>query len=344
MSSAKAARSACTWAPGTWRRISATSSSSVARALAGAHQVRHAADGGAGLQVAQRVADQRHVREVDAVALADQLEQPGQRLAAAAAVARPVRAEEDRVDAAAVAGERLVHLGVDRVERRHVEQAARQARLVRRHDRVPAGVVEPRDRLERAGDRHPLVGRLDVVVAILVDRAVAIEDDELQRRCALSVAQLRQVGDAVHRAVQPGQQREPIGAQRRILGVDHHVVEEGVDRPRAARPALQRRGVVAARRSAPGASGATSCSAPCSAISSRSFSSDASTARRLRAFGLLQDVADALVGRGERGRFVEALERAHRLEALRHLLQRRALADHRVDACGRRRSRRSWFA
>ena len=85
-------------------------------------------------------------------------------------------------------GERAVHLGVDGVQRRHVEQAARQARLVGRDHRVPAGVVETRDRLERARDRHPFVGRLDVVVAVLVDRAVAVEDDRascaLRRRAA----------------------------------------------------------------------------------------------------------------------------------------------------------------
>ena len=44
------------------------------------------------------------------------------------------------------------------------------------------GVVEPRDRLEAAGDRPPLVRRLDELVAVVIDDAVAVEDDELDRR------------------------------------------------------------------------------------------------------------------------------------------------------------------
>ena len=61
-SSAKAARSACTCVPRHLRAAAAASCGVVEpRRLAGAHQVRLAAGGGAGLQVAQRVADHRHV-------------------------------------------------------------------------------------------------------------------------------------------------------------------------------------------------------------------------------------------------------------------------------------------
>src|SRR5881397_2955697 len=81
-----------------------------------------------------------------------------------------MRAEEDRVDAPALLGQQLVQLGMHRIERPHVEQAAAEPRLIARHHHVIAGMVQPRDRLQRAGQRHPFVGRLDVVVAI--------EDDE----------------------------------------------------------------------------------------------------------------------------------------------------------------------
>ena len=77
--------------------------------------------------------------------------------------------------------ERLVHLLVDRVQHRHVEQAAADARLVGRDDDAIAGVVEARDRLEAARARAPLVRRLDELVAVVVDDAVAVEDDELGR-------------------------------------------------------------------------------------------------------------------------------------------------------------------
>ena len=109
-SSAKAARSACTCVPGTCASHCASSASLSERGLAGAHQMRLAAGRGAGLQVAQRVADQRHFVQVDAVALADLLHQPRQRLAAVAVVLGRVRAEEHRVDAAADLREQLVHL------------------------------------------------------------------------------------------------------------------------------------------------------------------------------------------------------------------------------------------
>ena len=44
--------------------------------------------------------------------------------------------------------------------------------------------------------------------------------------------------------MQAAQQGQAVGAQRRVLGVDHHVVEEGVDRRTQAGQGLQRRGVV----------------------------------------------------------------------------------------------------
>ena len=77
--------------------------------------------------------------------------------------------------------ERLVHLLVDRVQHRHVEEAAADAGLVGRDDDPVAGVVEPGDRLEAARHRPPLVRRLDEVLAVVVHDAVAVEDDEPHR-------------------------------------------------------------------------------------------------------------------------------------------------------------------
>src|SRR5258708_17632753 len=37
------------------------------------------------------------------------------------------------------------------------------------------------------------------------------------------------VGDAVHLLMQCAEQRQTVGAQHRIFGVDHHVVEKGID-------------------------------------------------------------------------------------------------------------------
>src|SRR5204862_7799735 len=71
-----------------------------------------------------------------------------------------------------------VHLGVDRVERRHVEQATADAGLIGRHDDTPAALREAGDRIEASRDRPPLVRMLDERVAVVVDHAVAVEDDE----------------------------------------------------------------------------------------------------------------------------------------------------------------------
>ena len=109
-----------------------------------------------------------------------------------------------------------------------------------------------------------------------------------------------QVGDAVHRRMQLRQQRQAVGAQRRVLGIDHHAVEEGVDRrlqrgqrlqrARCSRRARRRRRPPArpppARRAAP----------PRRARPAARRRTAAGTAPS----ALLQDVADALVGRGQR--------------------------------------------
>src|SRR5262245_46147210 len=68
---------------------------------------------------------------------------------------------------------------VDRDQRGGVEQAARDARLVGRHRDLVVGLRKTRDRFQAAFDRSPLVQRLDEMVAVLVDGAVAIEDHQL---------------------------------------------------------------------------------------------------------------------------------------------------------------------
>src|SRR5690606_24661726 len=72
-----------------------------------------------------------------------------------------------------------LQLVVDGDQRGGVEEAPCDARLVRRDHHPIVGLGEPRDGLEAALDRTPLVRRLDVQLAVVVDGAVAIEDDEL---------------------------------------------------------------------------------------------------------------------------------------------------------------------
>src|SRR5690606_31376387 len=89
------------------------------------------------------------------------------------------RAQEDGVDHAARLGHFTVQLGMDGIERRHVEQPARQARLIAGHHHGISGLRQAGDGGQAAGQGHPFVGRLDEGRAVLVDDAVAIENDEL---------------------------------------------------------------------------------------------------------------------------------------------------------------------
>jgi hypothetical protein len=72
-----------------------------------------------------------------------------------------MRAVENRVDAAAPACTRFVHLVVDGVERVHVEQPAPDARLVGRHHHAIAGLIQLGDGFQAARQGFPLRRRLD---------------------------------------------------------------------------------------------------------------------------------------------------------------------------------------
>ena len=97
----------------------------------------------------------------------------------------------------------------------------------------------------------PLVRRLDELVAVVVDGAVAVEDDRASCASPCSCRQLatgRRRGSS--RRAASASSAEAVGAQVGVLGLHHHVVEEGVDRRAQRGQRLQRAGVVAARRTA----------------------------------------------------------------------------------------------
>ncbi|KAG0764750.1 hypothetical protein G6F22_018159 [Rhizopus arrhizus] len=110
--------------------------------------------------------------------MADLLEHAGARLAAGAVVIRTVRAQEHGIDAAADCGQLAPHLGVDGGQRVHVEQAARQAGLVGGDHHLPIRLRQSGDRLQAARQGDPFVGILDERIAVLIDDAVAVEDDQ----------------------------------------------------------------------------------------------------------------------------------------------------------------------
>ena len=116
-------------------------------------------------------------------------------------------------------------------------------------------------------------------------------------------------------AATPIQQREPIGADRRVVGHHHDVVEEAVDDRLGGRKRLQRARVIAA------------CAVPIDlgrkrierlpeiAFRARGEALDVDANGRLAA-ALLQDVDDALVGGRQRIGFRKRLEGLHRSQLI----------------------------
>ena len=139
-----------------------------------------AARSAAGLDVVEDVADHPRAleREIEIGGRAQQ--QAGFGLAAAATRAGSMHAGVDAGELDAVLGELCAHVGMQRVERRVVEQAQADTRLVRDHDeRVAVGLQQHQafDRLAR--EAHAL--RVGVVGNVLDQRAVAIDEDRRAR-------------------------------------------------------------------------------------------------------------------------------------------------------------------
>ena len=90
-------------------------------------QMRLAACAASGLQVTHRVTGGWHTFERHAESAANLLKQTRQGLAAITLLFRAVRAIKHRVHPAPHSGQHFVHLGMHRVQRGHIKQAAPQA-------------------------------------------------------------------------------------------------------------------------------------------------------------------------------------------------------------------------
>src|SRR5207249_2715853 len=101
-------------------------------------------------------------------------------LAAQAARIGGMRTIENRIDAAADLRERLVHLVVDGNKHPHVEEASAEPGLIGGYDDAVTRMVESCNRLEASRNGPPFVRRLDEVLAVVIDHAIAIEHDELR--------------------------------------------------------------------------------------------------------------------------------------------------------------------
>src|SRR5262245_22747154 len=106
----------------------------VARGAAAAREDedRPRTDGARRREIALRVADHGHAFEAHAETGAEPEQKSRSRLAAVATVVRPVRTVDDGGEPPAGRRDGIVHLAVDRLERREVEEPAADPRLVRR--------------------------------------------------------------------------------------------------------------------------------------------------------------------------------------------------------------------
>src|SRR5690606_20591145 len=158
------------------------------RLIAGVDQDRAAARAPAGLDVVENVADQPGRCEIDIELARRPLEQARRRLAALADASialdrarRMVRAVVEAGEADPERGEPVRHRVADGGHRRLVEQAARDARLIRDDRDREAGGREPRHRALRAPrEADPL--DVDVVGHVLDQRAVLVEENGPARR------------------------------------------------------------------------------------------------------------------------------------------------------------------
>src|SRR3569832_1837885 len=138
--------------------------------------------------------------------------------------------------------------------------------------------------------------------------------DEILRR------QTRQVRNPVHGPVQLVQQRQTVGLEGGIVGVDHHIVEEGVDRGFEGSERLQR-GCVIAHSKGLVCIASNGCN-----FGHQVFFSVLDAAYRIGlvahfALGFLQDVTDTLVGGGERWGFRQICKGPYRSESLGNITQ-----------------------
>jgi len=100
---------------------------------------------------------------------------------------------------------------------------------------MPPPHASPRDSVGQSpqapqAKEQPIHRRLDIVVAVLIDRAVAVEDDEfgLHGWASTLRSECRQIGHAVHGFMQLLQHALAVQTQIHLFGVDHDVVKERI--------------------------------------------------------------------------------------------------------------------
>ena len=147
-------------------------------AFASEHEIRLAAHRHPGLKIPQRIAHRGHAGQIGVVTRRDFAQQTGLGLAAFAGGIRRMRAEKNRIDSRAHIGASLDHFFVDGIERVHLEQPAAHTGLIGGHHHAVAPLIQSRDRFQAAGNGLPFLGGFDELRRVMIDHAIAVEDDE----------------------------------------------------------------------------------------------------------------------------------------------------------------------
>src|SRR6266508_3212200 len=146
-------------------------------AVAREHEVRPRADGSTESHVAAVVPDHPRLLRVEPEGVGRALDHQRARLPARAPLFREVRTHLDAVQLHAPFGEQLAQAVVDRAQLVGADQAAPDRGLVREDQQPEAEALQLREPLERTGDQAKFF-RPEHVPDLLVDRAVAVEQDE----------------------------------------------------------------------------------------------------------------------------------------------------------------------
>lgn len=157
------------------------------KAAAGANEQRRYAGAARRAHVVYPISDKKRLRQINAQFGATPPQHFGRRFAARALLLRRVRAIVNAVEPSARAFNRALHLRVNFIHRRARHLAAADGGLIGNDDERKIGCREPRERGQRAAFKYKFLPRRDIVRAIDVDDAIAVEKnralDRLHGRC-----------------------------------------------------------------------------------------------------------------------------------------------------------------
>ena len=147
------------------------------RAVAGSNQQRPGVSRPGRPDVADAVANHRHSLQRAFQPSVDFQQHAGIGLAEGICLIH-IRTEKHRVNLPTRILSQSVHFLVDQVQHFQIKKSPTHTGLVSGDHHPIAGMIEPGDGFQTAGQRNPFIRRFDVVIGILIDDAVAVQNDQ----------------------------------------------------------------------------------------------------------------------------------------------------------------------